>query len=122
VCQDGERKWVSGVLTAVRDQTGKLTGYIRVARDMTEQKLQAESLALIAIDRENRVDERTRQLEETVEELRLKNKEKEVLLREVYHRVKNNLQVVQSCSRCGRGIWEMPKPARRSRLPFNEST
>ena len=47
------------MLTAVREEMGKLTGYIRVARNMTVQKLHEESLERIAIDRESRVDERT---------------------------------------------------------------
>ena len=37
--RDGKRLWVQGVLTAIRDETGKLRGFSKVMRDSTERKL-----------------------------------------------------------------------------------
>jgi PAS domain S-box-containing protein len=82
---DGKRKWSSGVLNAVRDESGTLTGFIRVARDMTKQKLLEEEMERLKADLEIRVEERTKQLESTVVELRHKNEEVEAFVYIVSH-------------------------------------
>jgi PAS domain S-box-containing protein len=95
VRRDGSLFWASGALTAVRDEVGKLTGYIRVARDMTQQKQLEESLAKMAADLEIRVVERTRELEITVEELQRKNQEVEAFVYIVSHDLRAPLVNVQ---------------------------
>jgi len=68
-----------------RDETGKTIGVFAAARDITAQKRVESELAL-----------HREQLEKTVTALRNSVADKEVLLREIHHRVKNNLQVVSS--------------------------
>ncbi len=42
--RDGTRRWMSVVITAIRDRAGTLQGFVRVARDMTERKRSEEAL------------------------------------------------------------------------------
>ncbi len=69
--KDGSRFWCSGVLTRIDDPQGKLRGFAKIMRDETERRHASEQLADSLA-------------------------EKEVLLKEIHHRVKNNLQVITS--------------------------
>ena len=42
--KDGVRIWVSGVLTAVRDESGAVAGYVKILRDRTDIKGHTETL------------------------------------------------------------------------------
>ena len=43
--KDGTRFWANVILSAVRDQEGRLIGFTKITRDMSERKRAAESLA-----------------------------------------------------------------------------
>lgn len=69
VRKDGTRYWARLVITALRDETGKLTGFSMIARDITQRKQdEAETHRLIA-DLEKRVDERTSELRAAHQEM-----------------------------------------------------
>ena len=71
VRRDESTFWAHAILTALRDADGRLGGFSAVIRDVTEHR-RAE------------------------EQIKASLHEKEVLLEELHHRVKNNLQVICS--------------------------
>jgi PAS domain S-box-containing protein len=78
VRKDGSKFWADVLVTALRDANGNLEGFAKVTRDHTERRrteqiLRDREVALVAGLRE-----------------------REILLQEVHHRVKNNLQLISS--------------------------
>ena len=59
VAKDGSKFWASVVITAIRDQTGALTGFGKVVRDLTEMKRVEDELRASRDELERRVRERT---------------------------------------------------------------
>jgi two-component system CheB/CheR fusion protein len=66
--KDGSRFYASGVLTQMSG--GSMKGYVKVARDLTEQKQAALELELAHCKLETRVEERTLELEQRNEALK----------------------------------------------------
>ena len=69
--KNGDLHWLSITFSPLRNSTGELVSVIGVTRDITERK-------------------------KADEQIKASLREKEVLLKEIHHRVKNNLQVISS--------------------------
>jgi two-component sensor histidine kinase len=78
--KDGSTFWANVVIDAIFDE-GSLVGFAKITRDITERKKAEEELRASHVE----VEHLTRALAD-----------KDVLLREVNHRVKNNLQIICS--------------------------
>lgn len=67
VRKDGTRFWANVVITALHDSTGRLHGFSKVTRDITERKRAEDKLRMAHESLERRVIERTRELQRAIE-------------------------------------------------------
>jgi PAS domain S-box-containing protein len=68
--KDGSTFWANVVITALKDESGKLSGFARVVRDLTERKATEERLRQLATELEQRVADRTQELVRSQHRLR----------------------------------------------------
>ena len=60
--KDGTRFWANVVITALKDESGRLSAFAKVTRDLTERKAAEEQLRELAAELEQRVADRTQEL------------------------------------------------------------
>lgn len=68
--KDGTRFWASVLITAIRDNDGKVISYSKVTRDITDRKRADDLLKMAYSNLEKRVEERTTQLLKANEQLK----------------------------------------------------
>jgi PAS domain S-box-containing protein len=69
VRKDGTQYWASFVITALRDESGKLTGFSTIARDITKRKHAEDEIRRLNAELERRVQERTAELQAAYQEM-----------------------------------------------------
>ncbi len=75
VRKNGSRFWANVVITALKDEDGRLQGFVKVTRDITERKKADEAIRELNASLEQRVAERTEELVASNEALRQSNED-----------------------------------------------
>ena len=98
---DEQNKWVKEKINQVLKENGKWSGEFRINR-MDGSSFPSEMIASVIYDRENKPKYYLAHyydisvLKEAQQKLIDSLKDKEILLKEIHHRVKNNLQIISS--------------------------
>jgi len=83
--RDGRLVDVSLMISPVRDRSGAIVGASKIMRDITERRRHTLQLQIVNAELEEQIRARTAEL-----------KEREAMVQEIHHRVKNNMQVIIS--------------------------
>jgi PAS domain S-box-containing protein len=108
--KDGTRFWANVVITALRDEAGRLRGFSKVTRDLTERRKREEALRQLHRDLERRVEERTAALEAANAALRAAARQKDEFLAMLAHELRNPLAPIRHAVQ----IVQMPDAGRRA--------
>ncbi|HET7552509.1 MAG TPA: ATP-binding protein [Gemmatimonadaceae bacterium] len=121
--KDGSRFWANVVITALTDSEGKLVGFAKITRDLTERRrreeqereLAAESAARMAAEqRRAEVEELNEQLQEQAAELESQIAEAQQLTEEL-ELTNTELEELRDTAECARAEAEA---ANRSKMDF----
>lgn len=98
--KDGTPFWNELTISPVRDENGELTHFVGIQSDITARRDAEEALARVNQELEERVQERTRQLEEAQQQLVRKEKLATMgqLAGSVAHEIRNPMGVIRNAS------------------------
>jgi diguanylate cyclase (GGDEF)-like protein len=92
--KDGGQVDISLTISRIMDKNGDIIGTIGISKDITDKKLQEKNLRELNESLENKVIERTKQLEESIKELARANELKSKFIANMSHELRTPLNAI----------------------------